>query len=157
MKVVVDNFETHQEVVTEIASPEQSFFDFVKAGNFSDGELKSFIDNLQVSADVKAMLYSFSKTTIRIGQAIVKIGRKILDLVLLISKSFPTMTFVVVLALVIGGLLSAIPILGPFLGGFLSKFVMIAGVVFAGNQEMKNAEFESRVQAVVAQFEPLKS
>ncbi len=67
------------------------------------------------------------------------------------------MTFVVVLALVIGGLLSAIPILGPFLGGFLNKFVVIAGVVFAGNKEMKNAEFESRVQEVVAQFEPLKS
>ena len=40
--------------------------------DMSDAAIRRVIDNLDVSADVKSLLYSFSKAMIKVGETIIK-------------------------------------------------------------------------------------
>jgi hypothetical protein len=48
---------------------------------------------MNVSAGTKALLHSFSKATLTAGKAIIKVGRKIIDVLFSLLRQFPHLTF----------------------------------------------------------------
>ncbi len=60
--------------------------------DLSEEALKKRLDKLSISADMKSILFTMAKTTIKVGSVVVKLGRKILDLVMRILTDFPTAT-----------------------------------------------------------------
>jgi hypothetical protein len=140
------------ESVSELPS---SFFDFVGSFEFSDDRIRNLIDNINVSADTKALLYSFSKATITVGRAVVKIGKKILDFLFFLLKSFPSLTFGMVFGLVVGALIGAIPLIGVVLGAPATVLAVGLGVVLGGTNELKQGDLGERVREFLDRLSPL--
>ena len=43
----------------------------------TEEKLKAYIERLNVSAEIKAMLFKFAKFTISVGQTLIKFGKKV--------------------------------------------------------------------------------
>ena len=157
MKVVSIDSKTGEEVVTEINDPRPDFFAFINDVTLTDSQLRSMIDKMDVSADVKAMLYSFSKVTIRAGNVILQIGRKIVDILFAILRAFPNITFGVVFGLIVGALVASIPVLGAVLGSLATTIAVAFGFVVGAKADLLSGEMGQRIDAILAQFSPLSA
>lgn len=157
MQIVINDLETNQEIHKEIADPSPQFFEFIKEVNLSDDEIKNRIDRMSVSADVKALLYSFSKAAIRAGKVIVKVGRKIIDFIFALMKAFPNITLGIIFGLVVGAMIAAIPVLGFVLGPLAAKLAVLFGFVLGAKTDFMAGDMSSRIEALIEQFAPLRT
>lgn len=155
MNVNANDTKSGKPFTETISEPPASFFDFVGSFELSDERIRSLIDSLNVSADTKALLYSFSKATITVGRSIVKIGRKILDFLFSLMKSFPSLSFGMVFGLVLGALIAAIPLIGAILGGPAAALALGFGVVLGGLNELKQGDLGERVSDFLNRLSPL--
>lgn len=157
MKITIIDSQTGKEIQSEIPEPKPGFFEFIRDTNLSDDEIRSRIDQMNISADVKSLLYSFSKTTIRAGQAIIKLGRKVIDIIFALMKAFPNITFGIIFGLVVGMLIAAIPLLGLLLGALVTKLAVLFGIVLGAKAELESGDLGKRVEALITEFAPLHS
>jgi hypothetical protein len=157
MKVVSIDSKTGKEVITDIADPDPSFFSFIGGTELSDEEIRSKIDRMNVSADVKALLYSFSKATIKAGKVLLKIGRKIIDIIFSLIKAFPNITFGIIFGLVVGALITAIPVIGFVLGSLATSIAVAFGFIVGAKADFESGDIGARVDALVAEFSPLRA
>ena len=77
----------------------------------SKKKLERQIDKLAISAEAKVRLALFMSVTVKIGNAVLNIGRRILEIVFDLVKRYPNFTFAVVMYLV-----------GSLLAHFCSRF-----------------------------------
>ena len=135
----------------QLPEPPMSFFEAIKSEQWTDRQIESFIDRLDISADAKANLASFAKVTVKVGREIVRIGRKVLDVLFSFLRHFPSIGFGVIFAVVISTLLSAVPLVGAILGPIASTLV----IAFGGYVELKNPDFSARLDAFIEELRPL--
>jgi hypothetical protein len=135
----------------KLQEPPMSFFDAVRSEQWTDRQIETFIDRLDISADAKANLAAFAKVTVKVGREVVRIGRKIVDVMFSFLRNFPGIAFGVIFAVVITTLLSAIPLLGAVLGHVASTLL----IAFGGYVDLKNPEFSARLNAFVEELRPL--
>jgi hypothetical protein len=135
----------------KVQAPPMSFFDAVRSEQWTDRQIETFIDRLDISADAKANLASFAKVTLKVGREVVRIGRKIVDVLFSFLRNFPGIGFGVIFAVVITTLLGAIPLLGAVLGSLASTLL----VAFGGYVDLKNPAFSARLDAFVEELRPL--
>lgn len=157
MKVTIIDEQTGKEFQNEIPEPKAEFFSFVRETNLNEDQIRSSIDQMNVSADIKSLLHSFSKTTIRAGRAILKIGRKIIDFIFSLMKTFPYITFGVIFGLVAGMLIASIPLFGIVLGGLVTKLAVLFGFVLGSKTEFDSGDLGQRVESLIAEFAPLRA
>lgn len=146
---------TGNEVEIEIERPGKGFFEAMADFDMSDESIRRMIDNLNISADAKSLLYSFSKATIRVGEHIIKIGRKILDAVCHTFKQFPNTTFGMVFGAIAGILISSIPILGQLLGPIVTPIFVALGAGIGRWEDFQDKMLERKIALKVAEFAPL--
>ena len=85
-------------------------------------DVTDMIDNLNVSADVKALFDRIAQATIAIGGAVVWIaGRIILKAIFFLLVEFPHASVGAIAGAVLGYLVSMIPVIGAVLGGRLRR------------------------------------
>lgn len=135
----------------KVEEPPMSFFDAVRSEQWTDRQIETFIDRLDISADAKANLASFAKVTLKVGREVVRIGRKIVDVLFSFLRNFPGIGFGVIFAVVITTLLGAIPLLGAILGPLASTLI----ITFGGYIDLKNPAFSARLDAFVEELRPL--
>ena len=157
MKIVSTDSKSGKEVVTDIADPNPSFFTFIQDINLTDAQVRVQIDAMSISADIKAMLYSFSKTTIKAGRVILKIGKKILDILFSLLRAFPNITFGIIFGLIVGALVASIPVLGVAIGSLATTIAVAFGFVMGAKGDLASGEMGKRVDIVLAQFAPLRT
>jgi hypothetical protein len=135
----------------KMQEPSMSFFEVIKSEQWTDRQIESLIDRLDISADAKANLASFAKVTVKVGREVVRIGRKLLDVLFSFLRSFPGIGFGVIFAVVITTLLSAIPLIGAVIGPIASTLI----IAFGGYVDLKNPAFSERLDAFVEELRPL--
>lgn len=135
----------------KLQEPPMSFFDAIRSEQWTDRQIEAFIDRLDISSDAKANLAGFAKVTVKVGREVVRIGRKVVDMLFSFLRSFPGISFGVIFAVVITTLLSAIPLLGAILGTVASTLI----VAFGGYVDLKNPAFSARLDAFVEELRPL--
>jgi hypothetical protein len=126
-------------------------------------KIKSYLDNSDLSADLKALLYDVAKVTVKIGEAVVAIGRRIFEIASALVAKFPNLTIGtlvgLVIATVIGGTLGSITIAGaaPFAGlaAILSKLVVLLGVGKGFIDDLRDNAAKTEMDRVSAQFNAL--
>ena len=118
----------------------------------TDSQLRREIESLPVSADGKALLADLLKITTRVGDVVLKIGRKILDFVLNLVRQFPHLGFAAVLALVVGALVSMVPIVGAALSAILTPLGLALGVAWGSYMELSSDDLGERIKAFVDGF-----
>jgi len=122
----------------------------------SESKIKSTIENLNISADAKSALYAITNATVRAGRLIIKIGRKILDIVIETLKKFPNASFGLVLGGIMGILVASVPFIGAILAPFLTPLAMIYGFVVGMKQDVNDKNLANAIAAANAQFAHLK-
>ena len=155
MKVSGVDPKTGNEVEIQIENPESGFFDAMSEFEVSDEGIKKLINALNISADSKSLLYTLSKATIRVGEYIIKIGRKILDAVCHVFLEFPMTTFGTVFGGIVGTLISSVPIIGQLLGPIVTPILMALGLVGGLAMDIQDKLLERKISLAVATFSPL--
>ena len=149
---------------TDFAQP-QSFEEALEIINQSPTlrKIKSYIDQSSLSADMKAILYDVAKFSVKIGETVIAIGRRILEIAIALVKKFPNTAIGalvgVVIATILGGTLGAITIAGaaPFAGlaAFLSKIAVLLGAGKGFIDDLRNNAAKNEMERIAAQFDIL--
>ena len=157
MKISGKNPESGEEFNTESDNIDNEFVESMSIFDMAEGKIKKIIDELNISADAKSMLFSFSKVTIRAGEKIIQIGRKIIDYICRVFTEFPSASFGIVFGAIAGFLISFIPIIGVVLGPIFTPIAMILGLVGGLGEDLKDKALARRVAEINAKFNPLKA
>jgi hypothetical protein len=127
---------------------------FVNSTERSDAQILRRIDSVSLSADAKALLADLLKLGTEVGNAVLRIGRKILDFALSLIQQFPELGFAVVLAAVLAALLSVVPVLGGLLSPVLTPLALTLGVSWGALKEYDRGDLADRVKDFAARFAP---
>lgn len=129
--------------------------DFVANVSRTEAQIIRFIEGLSISADAKALLVDLLKVSTKVGKKMLRIGRKMLDFVLSLVKLFPALTFAALLALVVGSLISMVPLIGSALSVILGPLAMVLGISWGAWQDLRNGDLGLRVDEFIANFKSL--
>ncbi len=139
--------------VNVMTSPE--LVAFINATERSDAQILRRIESLSVSADAKALLADLLKLATRVGQVVLRVGRKIIDFVLSLVRAFPHMGFAALVAVVVTALISMVPFIGLALASVLGPLALALGIVVGGAVDFQSADLESRVRDFAAEVSEL--
>jgi len=157
MKITAINPETGAEFQAESKSITSEFISMMANFEMTDESIKRMIDNLDASADVKSLLYTFSKATIRAGEYILKIGRKVIDFICTVFKEYRHASFGMIFGAIAGLLISTIPVIGWVLGPIVTPILAIFGMLGGLNEDMKDKQLERKITEITVKFAPLKT
>jgi len=157
MKISGINPETGEKFETDASDVNEEFIQSMSDFKMTDGEVKKLIDSLDVSADIKSGLYMISKTTIKAGQFVLKVGRKIIDFVALTFKEYPTASFGMIFGAIIGFLITAIPILGAVLGPLVTPILIALGLIVGLYNDIQDKALLRKITEINANFSALNT
>lgn len=129
MQVEAVNPETGERFTLEMSSEELEQLVRDARPRLSKKDLEQRIEKLEISADVKLLLASFIGATAKIGNVVLKIGRRILEIVFDLVKRHPNFTFAIVMYLVGALLLSVAPWLAPILVPIVEVMTLVFALV----------------------------
>ena len=128
---------------------------------FTREQIRRLIDNLDVSADAKVRLYSIQDMTIEAvtvaGKVAIRIGRKILDVVLSLLREFPHTTFGVIFGLVAGHLIGLIPVIGFLIEPLACIILAAYGFATGIPHDLREKAVVSRMVELCSRFTVLKT
>lgn len=99
------------------------------------------IDRMEMSADAKALLLDLARITIRVGEVVVAIGRKVVDFAFELMKAFPNMVFGVIVGVLVAALVGSVPVIGAMLAPLAVAFGLAKGAL----EDVKDSGLRGRV------------
>ena len=102
--------------------------DLMKKEYTTNEKVHTYIEQLSVSAELKVVLSKLAEFSITVGTTVVKMGKKILEMVIMLASKFKHATFGLILAALLTSLIAAIPLIGGFLAGFLGPIIALFGL-----------------------------
>jgi len=157
MKISGINPETN--AIYEIEAPNMTneFIQSMLGFELTEEQIKRVIDNLNISAEAKSLLYSLSKATIKVGDYILKIGRKIIEYVYNLFKQFKHAGFGLIFGAIAGILISSVPIIGFILGPIITPLLMIFGMIKGIFEDMNDKQLERKIIEINSKFSAMKA
>lgn len=126
--VSIVNSHSGQEKVVEMTDEHIEGFKNINEESVSSDKIKNFIDNLNVSAETKVILDSLYNFTINVGEAIVHIGRKIVELIIYFANKYPSVVIGGLIGFIIGSIISSIPVIGWAIGWIVTPLATVLGL-----------------------------
>lgn len=120
-------------------------------------KLIAYIDQLEVSADFKAVLRDLAKVTCTIGSTVVPIGRKILSVAIEIVTTFPGILFGVAVASIVTLIVGTIPFVGTLLATFVGPIMLATGLTMGALSDFQSSEWSKKVSALQEQLAAVKA
>ncbi|WP_431299397.1 hypothetical protein [Tabrizicola sp. BL-A-41-H6] len=120
-------------------------------------KLTALIDQLDVSADFKAVLRDLAKVTWTVGSTVVSLGRKILAVALDIATTFPGTLFGVVVASIVTLIVGTIPLIGPLLAAFVGPIMLATGLTMGALSDFRSSAWSTKVAALQTQLAAVKA
>jgi len=152
MKVEATNPTSGSKTVKELPNIDKEFIEYFNNTDANDSQIKRFIENLNVSADIKSILIKVAQLSFKTGQFIIKIGRRIFDCILRILKEFPNIAFGLILGGVFGLLVTSIPFIGALIAPLFTSLAMLTGFVFGAKQDFANKQLKNTIDHALAGF-----
>ena len=123
----------------------------------SDNKLSSYLDNLDISADAKLLLENIRAITIKVGNAIVTIGKKILEIIVVLIKKFPNTAVGILVGLFLSILVASVPLIGTLLALTLKPWLVLFGIGVGLKEDLKDKSLSQMLDDAVDIFSPLKT
>ncbi|MBC2834087.1 hypothetical protein [Paragemmobacter straminiformis] len=120
-------------------------------------KLTAHIDQLDVSADFKALLRDLANVTWTVGSTVVAIGRKILSVAIEIVTTFPGILFGVAVASIVTLIVGTIPLVGPLLAAFVGPIMLATGLTMGALSDFRSSAWSTKVAALQAQLAAVKA
>jgi hypothetical protein len=158
MIVNIKDPETGEEYTEDIESLTQSDLDTMNKEYTTEAKVHRYIENLDVSADIKAILFKLSKFSIAVGKTALKIGKKILEIAIMLISKFKIATFGLVVGALLTLLIGSIPLIGAALATFLGPLLLLFGLGRGLWEDLKkdNPNLATNITNAGEIFAPLK-
>ena len=133
----------------------------------TERDVDRFIDNLDIPGDVpvekwaeaRLELKEMSKVIIEVVidgvKTFIRVGRKILDCILYVSKEYPNATIGLIFGALIGTLVAMIPVIGFLIGGLVKIIAPLIGAVLGLTEDLKDRDLRRTVQQETRRFKDL--
>ena len=157
MKIEAINPETQTATHFDIPDDQAAKLEELTRDGVSDAKLSQYIDNLELSADAKALMHDITKSTIKVGKQIIAVGKRAVEILIAIARQFPKMSLGFILALLIGALISSIPVLGVIFGPTLTLILAVFGLAKGFAEDLRDQGLDRKIKEAVAMYDPLKS
>ncbi|NIZ61968.1 hypothetical protein DL239_13385 [Sedimentitalea sp. CY04] len=118
-------------------------------------KIRKMIDNTNLSADMKALLYDIAKITIKVGETIIAVGRRVLDLSMMLVSKFPHTTLGVIVAVVLMTVTSSVLAWAPLLAVALNKLLLILGFTAGAVEDIRQNAMREAMERIALQWAPL--
>ncbi len=118
-------------------------------------KVKEYLDRTNLSADMKALLYDLARVTVKVGEVVVTVGRRVLDLAMGLISKFPNMTFGVIVAVVLVSITGVGSL--PIFGAFISKIMVLIGLASGTLADIRQGPMKATMDSIAAEFAPFKS
>jgi len=114
---------------------------------------------LPISADAKVLLDYLKNTVIKVGNKVLQIGRKIIEVIITFIKKYPNATIGLIIGLVLSSLISSIPILGLILSPIVNLLLPLLGFTIGLIQDWKKEAERNKIDisSLENYFRPLKN
>lgn len=123
----------------------------------TEQQLRSHIENLPFSAEVKAILFKLAKFTVTVGNVIVNVGKRIIEIAIMLASKYRHATFALIVACLLTFLISMIPFIGPVLASFLGPLIALLGLAIGIWEDLKrdDPKFATVIVEAGSIFSPL--
>lgn len=128
---------------------------FINTTERNDAQILHRIESLSISADAKALLADLLKLATRVGQTVLRVGRKIIDFVLSLVRAFPHMGFAALLAVVVTTLIAMVPFVGVALASALGPLALALSIAIGGTLDFMSPDLDVRVREFASGFSGL--
>jgi len=115
----------------------------------SVNELRMIIKNFSVPPEVKAMLNELLNFSIKVGEVVLEVGRKIIEVLKVLVKAYPNTAAGLLVGSLIGLLLSSIPVLGWLLGWLLVPLFTALGLALGMWKDLGDTELGTAIEDVL--------
>ncbi|MDF3903391.1 hypothetical protein [Paracoccus sp. AS002] len=116
-------------------------------------KLKDFLDRTALSADLKALLYDLAQFTIKVGEVVVAIGRRMVSIALWLAQTIPNTALGVAVALTLTAVIGAIPFgVGTVLTLILNKLLLLIGLTAGAIEDIRQHAMKEAMDRVARQF-----
>ncbi|MVO18020.1 hypothetical protein [Parasedimentitalea huanghaiensis] len=120
-------------------------------------KIKEMLDRTELSADTKALLYDVAKVTVKIGETVVAVGRRIIDIAYKLVTKFPNTTFAAIVAVVLTTLCTGtIGALIPALAVALNKLIFLLGIAAGAIEDLRQNAMKNAMERVAMEFAALQ-
>ena len=154
MHASVENPETGERFYVDLDDARYADLKRFMREQMTDKKLERYLDNLPISADAKVALAEFSKVTLRIGEEIFKIGKRIIEIAVYLAAEFPNMTFAIVIGSLLWALVSSLPIIGAALNALASLIIVVLGVKGL-IEDIGNRAYRGKLEKAQRAFAPI--
>ena len=131
--------------------------DDINSENISPRRIKSYIRNLEIPAEAKVILDELLKATVYVGGRLYRIGRKVVEIAIVLATKFPSITFVLILTSFINMLIAAIPWIGAALASTVGSLLIAMGLTIGAYKEITEPELKERMEELVRNIKELFS
>lgn len=120
-------------------------------------KIKAYLDSTSLSADLKALLYDLAGFTVKIGEAVVAIGRRIISMAMWLVENVPNTLLGVAVALALTTLIGAVPVIGGAFALVLSKLLLLIGVTAGAIEDIRQHAMKEAMDRFAMQFAPFNT
>ena len=99
---------------------------------------------------ITTAFYSFVGTAVRIG-------RKVVEIAIILATKFPAITFALILTSFINLLISAVPLIGPALAPIVGPLVTATGLTIVGYKDISDPELKENMEKLADDIKDLFS
>jgi len=149
MIVEMTNLETKQQVAVEVDIIDIDALKEQFKLKYSEAEFRRIIDNLDIPAEAKALLTELLNFSIKAGTVVLEVGKKIIEVVKVLVKSFPHITAGMIIGVTFSILVSCIPVLGPLLGWICTPLFVLLGIGTGILKDYENTDLGKALKEVM--------
>lgn len=120
-------------------------------------KVKAFLDRTDLSADIKALLYDIAKITIKVGQVVVAVGRRVLQIAMTLIEKFPNTTLGVIVAVLLTTVVANVLSWAPLFALVLNKLIFLLGLTAGAIEDIRQNAMREAMDRVATQFAPFNS
>lgn len=157
MRVEVVHPDTGERYVVDIPALQPADLDRMINEFARDEAIRSYIEKLPISAEIKAFLFKLSKFTLKVGETIIKLGKKLLEIAIMLVTKYKGATIGLIVGALLTVVIGIVPVLGPPLSSFLGTLLMLFGFTKGLWDDLKTRSPELAASVVEAGevFRPL--
>ncbi len=115
-------------------------------------QINAYIDNLQISPELKVVLDTLLNYSMKVGDLLLNIGRKIVEVIIYFIQNYPNMITGAIIGFTIGTIISSIPLLGWALSWLILPLSTAIGMGMGLKIDLQDKGLEIKIRKETAEL-----
>lgn len=120
-------------------------------------KIRSYLNQTNLSADLKALLYDIAKISVKVGEVILAVGRRVFHIAMILTKKFPNTTLGVIVAVLLTTVVSTVLAWAPILALTINKLLILLGLTAGAVEDIRQNAMAEAMARVELEFKAYKT